>query len=118
MAKPKVSELLKSIKETRGNISAIARAYGRSRKSVYDWIETSQTLKDALEDARRGMVDEAINLLYEEIQEKNLGAAFYVMNNAPYAKQLGWGAKTQIEHSGSLDVRNLSDDELRAIVES
>jgi len=99
MAKPKVGELLKSIKETRGNISAIARAYGRSRKSVYDWIETSQTLKDALEDARRGMVDEAINLLYEEIQEKNLGAAFYVMNNAPYAKQLGWG--NRIEHTGA-----------------
>ena len=105
MAKPKVSELLKVIEETRGNISAIARGYGRSRKSVYDWIESSSTLKDALEDARRGMVDEAVNLLYEEIEERNLGAAFYVLNNSPYAKQIGWGPKAQIEHSGHAAIK-------------
>ena len=105
MAKPKVSELLESIHKARGNISAVARAYGRSRKTVYEWIEVSETLTQAIHDARRSMVDEAVNLLYNEIvDERNVSAAFYVLNNSPEAKQQGWGPKAQIEHSGETTI--------------
>ena len=106
MAKPKVGELLESIHNTRGNISAMARAYGRSRTAIYQWIEANETLKQAIYDSRRSMVDEAKNLLYDEIVDhRNINAAFYVLNNAPEAKAEGWGPKSQVEHSGETAVR-------------
>ena len=101
MAKPKVVELIKQIERTRGNVSAIARAYDVSRTAVYLWISASPTLQQALDDSRERMVDDAESVLYKQVvQDQNMQAVMYVLNNSPQAKRRGWGPKQEIEHSG------------------
>ena len=97
--KPKTNELIKKIKEARGNVSAISRAYFVSRQTVYDWIEESAEAKQALTDERFAMVDTAVSKLAEKIDEGDNSAIFYMLNNSPEAKQMGWG--NRIEHTGA-----------------
>ena len=97
--KPKTNELVAKIGEARGNISAIARAYGVNRRAVYDWIESSEQAKQALTDERFAMVDTAVSKLAEKIDEGDNSAIFYMLNNSPEAKQMGWG--NRIEHTGA-----------------
>jgi len=100
MAKPKVAELLEQIERTRGNVSAIARAYGVSRTAVYHWINASPTLMSALDDGRERMVDDAESVLYKQVvQDQNMQAVMYVLNNSPQAKRRGWGPRQ--EHTGA-----------------
>ena len=115
MDKPLIKELVEAIEKARGNVSAVARVYGRPRSTVQGWIEASPTAVQALEDARETRVDTAEMLVYKLTAEENLQAAFYILNNDPKAKARGWGQ--QIVHKiGKLD--ELTDDELRAIIES
>jgi transposase-like protein len=93
MDKPKVSELVEAIEKARGNVSAVARLYGRPWSTVKGWIDASQTAKQALEDARETRVDMAEMVVYKQASEENLGAAFYILNNDPKARARGWGVQ-------------------------
>jgi hypothetical protein len=108
--KPKATELVEQIKNAKGNISAVARAYKVSRTAVYQWIEATATAKQALADERETMVDVAESALYRNVVQGENSAIFYVLNNSPEAKRRGWGPK--IEHSGdvSLVVKRLKGD--------
>lgn len=99
MAKPKADELIAKIEESRGNISAMARAYHVSRTSVYNWINATPTAKQALKDQRETVVDAAESVLFKRaIQDQELQALFYILNNMRESKDRGWGPK--MEHTG------------------
>jgi hypothetical protein len=108
--RPKASELIKKIGEGKGNVSAVARAFGVTRAAVYKWSETTPTAKEALADERETMVYVAESALYRNVVQGENSAIFYVLNNSPEAKRRGWGPK--IEHSGdvSLVVKRLKGD--------
>ena len=103
MRKPNVKELVKAIKTGKGNVSAVARGFKVPRSTVYSWIQASVIAQEALADEREAVVDDAESVLYAEIVARNMTAVAYALNNSPEAKRRGWGAKTQIEHSGQLD---------------
>ena len=67
--KPTVAELTKRIEETKGNIAAIARSLGVSRGTVYNWIDASAGGRQALDDARETMLDNAESILYKKVLE-------------------------------------------------
>jgi len=101
MAKPSASELIKKIEEAEGNISAVARAYGRSRTAVYQWIASYPTAQQALSDRRHSVVDEAESVLFNRaIEDGELTALFYILNNMAEAKERGWGLRIKQEHTG------------------
>jgi hypothetical protein len=96
MARPKASELIGKIKEAKGNISAIARAYDAPRSTVYSWIEFYPSTMQALVDERERSADTAISKLHQAVDEGNLNAVFYVINNSPETKRRGWGPRQEI----------------------
>jgi len=100
MKKPSISDLIEKIHENEGNVSGVARCYGRARSTVQSWIDASSTAIEALEDARESRVDKAEEIVYSEMEKGTLQAAFYVLNNHPLAKKRGWGPKVQQEHTG------------------
>ena len=67
--KPTVAELTKRIEETKGNVAAVARSYGVSRTAVYNWIDASAGCRQALDDARETMLDNAESILYKKVLE-------------------------------------------------
>ena len=111
MAKPTANELIDKIREARGNISAMARAYGVSRKSVYNWIDSYETAKQELADQRELVVDVAESVLFRKVVDGELNAVFYTLNNMAEARGRGWGKKEMdITSGGEKIVVRLTDD--------
>jgi hypothetical protein len=100
MNKPTAQQLIDAIKKSKGNVSAVARAYDVSRTTVYAWMNSYSTVLQALEDERETMVDIAESALYKNVVNGDNSAIFYVLNNSPAAKRRGWGPRQEIEHSG------------------
>ena len=65
--KPTVDDLKKRIEDKKGNIAAVARSLGVSRGTVYNWIDASAGCRQALDDARETMLDNAESILYEKV---------------------------------------------------
>jgi hypothetical protein len=65
--KPTVAEITKRIEDTKGNVAAIARSFGVSRTAVYNWINDSAGCRQALNDAREAMLDNAESILYKKV---------------------------------------------------
>jgi transposase-like protein len=61
--------LIEKIEQARGNISAVARAFGVTRRTIYKRIMRNATAQKALEDARETMLDEAESVLYTKALE-------------------------------------------------
>jgi predicted transcriptional regulator len=98
--KPNAAELAEKIKEAKGNVSAVARAYHVTRTAVYGWIQSSAAARDALADEREQMVDVAESVLFKQVVEGNMTAVAYTLNNSPEARRRGWGMQHRVEHSG------------------
>lgn len=69
MKKPPVADLIAEIDAKKGNVSAVARAFGVSRDSIYAWIKSSVTAQEALAAARETMLDNAESILYKKVLE-------------------------------------------------
>ena len=69
MADINATTLVTKIQEAKGNVSAVARAFGVSRKTIYNYIERYATAQDALDDARETMLDNAESILYKKVLE-------------------------------------------------
>jgi predicted transcriptional regulator len=67
--KPSVDELISKIEKAKGNIAMVARGLGVSRAAVYNWVSESAGCRQALEDARETMVDDAESILYKKVLE-------------------------------------------------
>jgi len=99
MDKPTVSDLIKMIAASRGNVSEVARKIDKPRSTVQDWIDNSANATRALDDARETRVDVAETVVYKAAAEETLQAAFYILNNDPKARARGWGVQ-QVQHTG------------------
>ena len=97
MKRPPVDEIKEQIERTKGNVSAVARAFDVDRRFIYNWIQDSPTLIQALEDSRERMVDDAESILYKRVvTDQDMQAVMYVLNNMKQAKNRGWGPKQEI----------------------
>lgn len=79
MAKLTVSKIEQAIHDKRGNIAAVARSLGVARKTIYNRVEASPTLKTALEEARDTMLDNAERALYDEALNGNITALIFFL---------------------------------------
>lgn len=116
MKRPTAKELAEKIREGKGNVSAVARAFHVPRSTVYGWIQSSEIAKQALADEREMVVDVAESVLFRKVLDQDMTAVAYVLNNAAEARSRGWGA---MQYQREIkDVSKLSDDELHAIIKS
>lgn len=98
--KPPIADLIQKIEEARGNVSAIARAYGRARSTVYEWIDKSPTARQALKDQRELVVDVAESRLFKNMNDGDNQAIFYILNNMKEAHERGWGQRLDVTSDG------------------
>jgi hypothetical protein len=104
--------LIDAIKEHRGNVSAIVRAFGTSRGKVTRAIEASPAAKTAMASARETILDQAESVLFDRAL-------------AGRTKELLFFLKTQGRRRGysernltlNIDITNMDDEELQAILD-
>lgn len=86
------------IERTGGNISAIARTFGVTRSSVYDYINRRTSLQALLKDERETLLDEAECSLREAVKRREPWAVCFTLKTI--GKDRGYVEKQEIEHSG------------------
>lgn len=65
----KSEEVIGAIGKHNGNLSAVARQLKVSRQAVYNHLENDPAAKEALEQARETMLDNAESVLYRKVLE-------------------------------------------------
>lgn len=105
----KVSDIEPLVDKYKGNIAAIARHFGVTRQTIYNKINTSQTLNDAIQDAREGMIDNAESMLYRQIGEGNTTAIIFFLKT----QGKGRGYVERQEHQE----RTWKDDIVQALID-
>jgi hypothetical protein len=109
------AKIIAALRDTRGMVTVAARKLGISRQQIYRRIESSEDVREALEESRDFTTDTAELALYKAIQDGEAWAVCFYLKTQ--GKERGYVEKQQIEHSGHVDLAKLSDDELRAIAE-
>jgi hypothetical protein len=102
-SKPTVAELTKRIEDAKGNIAAVARAYGVSRGTVYNWIDASAGCRQALDDARETMLDNAESILYKKVLEGSTPELLFFLKTQ--GKQRGYVERGEITGADGSDIR-------------
>lgn len=108
-----------AIQEKRGNVAAVARSLGVSREAIYKQIRKYKTLQGALDTARETMLDNAETALYDQALEGNTTALIFFLKTQ--GKSRGYTERSELTGAdgGAInirDVKDMSDDELRAII--
>jgi hypothetical protein len=93
---PSHEELLAAIDDLHGNVAAIARRYRLSRRTIKRRCDRSPSLREALEDARETMKDNAESSLYSRILSGDITAIIFYLKTQ--AKDRGYIER--VEHTG------------------
>jgi hypothetical protein len=110
---PTKREYREAIKRHHGLLSIAARSLGVNRRSIYRAIERWPDLKDEIDEAREFTVDTAEGKLYAAIAKGEAWAIRYFLQTI--GKDRGYIEAREHRHSGSIDLHQLTDEELEAI---
>ena len=97
MSKPKkvtVAEIEPVIEKYRGNVSAIARHFQVSRSTIQNRMNEAVTLKQAMQDARESLLDDAESELYRQAQSGNTTALIFLLKTQ--GKNRGYTERQEI----------------------
>ncbi len=100
MKKVSVSDIEPLVAEKNGNIAAIARALRVDRHTIDRRMNESPMLKQAIEDAREGMLDNAESVLYREILNGNMTAVIFFLKTQ--GRKRGYVERQEFQHSGEI----------------
>lgn len=118
MTKParlKATDYAQAITEAQGLISVAARRLGVSRSAVYNAINRHKRVAEALQDARERTTDLAEGKLYGKINDGDITAIIFYLKTQ--GKSRGYVERQERVHSGSIDLKSLTDEELEALAE-
>ena len=109
-------DFLKAIDGSGGFITTIAKRVGCTRQTVYNAMERYATVKQAIADEKDSLKDMAENELLRQIKDGNTTATIFYLKTQ--AKDRGYVERQEFDHSGKINVTELTDDELHAIIEA
>lgn len=101
-----------ALQEHGGNVSAVADAFGRSRQTVYNWIQR-YALRDMVDLSRDTMFATAEANINLAVQAGNLEASKFVLTHMPVEGR--WSSRNELTGK---DGKDLFDDELRAAMQA
>ena len=109
MADINATTLVTKIQEAKGNVSAVARAFGVSRKTIYNYIERYATAQDALDDARETMLDNAESILYKKVLEGSTPELLFFLKTQ--GKRRGYVERSEVTGAdgGPLTIEYVND---------
>lgn len=100
MAKLKAKTIEEKLRQSHGNIAAVARAFGVTRQAVYNFINRYEHLKQVLVECREVMKDDVESALYSAALN---GEAWAVnMFLARQARDRGYGEQVDHNHNGNI----------------
>lgn len=107
-------EIVKTLRETGGNVSATARKLNVSRESVSRRVSAEPELRTITEQERQGMVDIAERglkeLMYSDNQAVRLGAIKYTLSTI--GKSRGYTERQEVDVSGMTVIVRQRDSKL------
>jgi len=96
MTKVSDAQLKKAITDADGVLSVAARALGIDRKTVYNRLEKSLELAEAVEEARESLTDVAENELGKAIRAGNLTAIIFHLKASPTGRKRGYNERMEV----------------------
>ena len=63
----KLKPVENKLRELRGNMAAVGRAFGVTRQAVADFVSRHEKLREVFVEARESMLDDAENSLYDAV---------------------------------------------------
>lgn len=86
MAKFSTDRLITLIDEYSGNLSAVSRALGVNRLTVYRFMEKHPTVKQSLSEAREKMIDNVESKLYSKALDGDTTAMIFFLKTQGKAR--------------------------------
>lgn len=98
----RVTDILPIVEPCRGNISAIARALGASRQTVYRRIAQSPQLQAAIESAREARIDDAESQLDAAVDRGEPWAVSLLLRTL--GRDRGYGDRAEVDLNTQVEV--------------
>jgi hypothetical protein len=95
MARLTEAKVAEQIGKLRGNLAAVARAFGVARQSVASYVDRRPALQVALREAREEMKDNAESSLYRAVIEGEAWAVCFYLKTQ--AKDRGYVEKVEVD---------------------
>lgn len=110
-----VAVIKEQIERLNGNVAAVARTLGTSRKTIHNRINESAILQKALRDARESMLDNAESVLYRKVLDGSTPELIFFLKTQ--GRSRGYIERNELDIR-TKNVAELPDDELEAIVKA
>lgn len=101
------------ITEAKGNVAAVARAFGVSRQAVSQYIARHPKLQEATTTAREEMLDNAESKLYSEMMAGNTAALIFFLKTQ--GKRRGYIERGEVALINQKDVDAAIERELARV---
>lgn len=101
MAQLTDKRIIRALRETRGLIAVAARKLGCSRQTIYDRLEKSPEVREALKEARDHTTDVAEAALFRAIEAGEAWAVCFYLKTQGKAR--GYVERQEVEHSGRVE---------------
>jgi len=104
------NNISKKITEHRGNLTSVARSFGKSRTWLYNTLNKKHPcLWDVVKEARESLIDDAESELYKQMFKGNTAALLFFLKTQ--GKDRGYVERFEQQHSGEINhVVNWDDD--------
>lgn len=100
-----------------GNISEVAKSLNVSRTTVYEWINTDEKFKKALDDQQEALIDFAESSLLKSINNGSDTATIFFLKTK--GKKRGYVERTELSGNDGKDLipaRTLTREEAKALL--
>ena len=98
------------ITEKRGNLSVVARSFGKSRTWLYNTLNDKYPeLWDVITEARESLIDDAESELQKQMLKGNTTALIFFLKTQ--GKSRGYVERQEVEHGGGVDITIVDWDE-------
>lgn len=95
--------VISKIEQARGNLTAAASAIGCSRQTLYVFIRSHPTCKDALDSNREKMIDNVESMLYSKALDGEAWAVCFFLKTQ--GKHRGYVERQEITGEDGDDIR-------------
>ena len=109
-------QIIAALKDASGMVYVAARKLGCSHQTIYNYAKRYASVQEAINEERGHLIDTAELALKRAILDGEGWAICFTLKTI--GKDRGYVEKHQIEHGGYIDVTQLSEEELRRIVNS
>ena len=106
-------QVIDALQEAKGYVSQAASLLHCTAGTVYNYAKRYPTVQQAWDDIREERHDFVESALAKRIREGSDTAIIFYLKTQ--CKARGYVERYQMEHSGSIDVSRLSDEQLAAI---